>query len=438
MDKPAGLSQSERQRNFVLGAASGMMRVLADTVADPKLIVTWFVTYLTGSPLVFGLLLPLQKVGVHLPQLLVSGAAQQLKRKMPLYRALGLVRLLSWTVATLLVFAVGRYDRRLILMAFLALYGAYWVTEGVAGIAGMDIVTKAVSADRRGRFFAWINSGGAVLALATSFLLSYVFDERRGLPFPNNFGLLFGLAVLGVGLSVFLFTRVREPVEQVVTNGRVGLVPLRQIAQILRRDPNFARFVLAYAIQHLSGIAATFFVVYVKQVLGAPESLLAAFLAAATATSVVSALFWGWLSDRYGSRICLVLCSVLHIPVALIPILLGRGAPYLIFVPLGILATFAAMSLEIAPKKFMMDIAPASERMVYFGLLNTVLGGVSLLYALGGLIVARWGYYAVFWFAVLCPTIATVLFWGLREPVAAPVAVATVDGIRALSARGSE
>jgi MFS family permease len=425
--KLSELSENDLRRNFRFGVASGALGVMVNTIADSGLIITWFVSYLTASPVVIGLLLPLQKAGLHLPQLLVPGAAQRLPKKLPLWQALKLVGGLCWGLVAVLLFAFGGRNPSLVLIPFLVLYAIYWLTTGLSSVVGFHVVGKTISPQRRGAFFAWFNSGGALLTLASSALISYVLDEKRDLPFSTSFGILFCLAALGLGLSLLAVIRVKEPAEQTGDSAGTALVLFARIGQILRRDRNMALLLVAYTFQHLAGIAAPFFILYARDVLSAPDSLLGLLLAAATAISVVAALFWGWFSDRWGSRKAFVLSALLHIPAPLVPLIFGPRLHYLTIVPLAILAVFARLAFEIAPNKYILDIAPPADRMVYMGISNVVVGVVSLLYALGGFIVQQWGLYAVFVVATICPLFSLVFFWLLQDPAASKAAVVAGD-----------
>lgn len=59
-------------RNFRLGVINGALFTLAETLMDPTLVMVAFVSALTSSPLLIGLIVPLRNTGWFLPQLYVS------------------------------------------------------------------------------------------------------------------------------------------------------------------------------------------------------------------------------------------------------------------------------------------------------------------------------------------------------------------------------
>ena len=71
---------------------------------------------------------------------------------------------------------------------------------------------------------------------------------------------------------------------------------------------------------------------------------------------------------------------------------------------------------EVAPNKFILDSAPAGERVVYVGVHNSAMGAVSLFSAVFGFIVQLWGLRAGFAVCVGCQLLALALFVMMREP----------------------
>ena len=106
----------------------------------------------------------------------------------------------------------------------------------------------------------------------------------------------------------------------------------------------------------------------------------------------------------------------MSLPVPLMPFVLGTHVPYMAYAPALILIGLNVMAYEIAPPKFLLDAAPASNRVIYVGLTNTVLGVMSLLYAVDGLIVQRWGLSAAFVLFLACELVSLSFFLMVREP----------------------
>jgi len=414
--KPSTLSEEQLRRNFILGVANGTLFRLFAALTHPSLVLTWFVSQLGASSVVIGLLLPISTGGWLLPQLPVSGYVQHQRRKMVVYRAASVVRTLCWTLLTISVFILGPRNERLLLAVFVLLFAGYSFAAGVGGLPFMDVVGKAIAADRRGSFFAWRGFAGGLLALGGSALTRYVLDEQHGLAFPANFGLLFAIAGVAAVAGFCCFAQVTEPVEDVSATRKAQGLQLLRIGNLLRRDSNHGLFIAARVALLVSTVAIPFYSVFARERLGAPVGMVGTYLGAFTAAVVGSTLLWGWLSDRFGNRVGMLLVSVLSIPLPLVPILFSDGIPYavftLAFLGLGIIQG----GIQIVSLSFVLDIAPLSERVLYIGLVNTVLGVVSFMLVIGGFIAERWGLSALFGLSSASALVSLVLTLILHEP----------------------
>ena len=81
----ARLPQREVRRSFALGVFNGAAFRFAEAVTDPPLVLTWFVSRLTTSNLLIGLVGPMGDAGWFLPQMFVANHIQRMPRKMPSY-----------------------------------------------------------------------------------------------------------------------------------------------------------------------------------------------------------------------------------------------------------------------------------------------------------------------------------------------------------------
>src|SRR5512137_2047860 len=111
---PAMLSPERARRNYLLGVLDGTLFRLSYVLADPSLVLPWFIAQLTASPVAVGLLLPLNRMSATLPQFLLTGVFHRANRKMPLYRVAAAGRVLSWALAVLAVWVLGARHRPLL------------------------------------------------------------------------------------------------------------------------------------------------------------------------------------------------------------------------------------------------------------------------------------------------------------------------------------
>jgi MFS family permease len=378
---------------------------------------------LTTSNFLIGLVAPIRNGGWFLPQLLASNYLQNRERKLPLYSAASVVRAFLWALMTLLLFLND--DPHLLLVGFFALFTLSTLVAGLSGLSFMDVVGKVIPATRRGSFFGWRRFLGGILALGGSLLVRHILDENHGLPFPDNYGVLFLLYFLIAGFGMWLFCQVVEPVEPVQKNNVTPLGQFRQAWEVLRHDANYRTFLVVRLSLVAADVATPFYIVYAKRTFGLQASMVGVYLVAYTMMGLLSNLFWGYVSDRYGNRLVVCFLSLVGLLTPLMalvtlplvrlvsgPIIL---ASYSFVVVFGLSGAFFSGNF-IGAMTFLLDIAPPSRRTLYVGFMNTALGIFTFSSAVGGLVVDWVGLRAFFYLAIAFYAVALFFSLRLREP----------------------
>lgn len=420
MAEPANdLSPVARQhlkRNYRCGVLNGVAYRVAETMIDPTLVLTWFLTQLTSSSFIIGLVAPLRSAGWFLPQLLVSSFAQRQERKITLYRVCGLVRAVAIASLAAATWLVGARPVPMLIIFFLCL-ALLSFGEGFSGISFMDIVAKAIPPRRRGSFFALRSFLGGTLALGSGAAVRYVLSAEAGLAFPANFAILFSLAAVGIWISVIGFSSIVEPIEPVDPKVVTFAAQLRRAWWFLKQDHNFRRLILVRLLLVAGGgLATPFYIVYAKNVLNATAGSVGTYLLAFTIASIASNVLWGRISSRQGNKRVIVASILIGLCIPLTALLAGRmGSLQLFLVPFVLRGVYESSNM-IGPVNFVLDIAPAAERPIYIGLINTVLGFASLALMMSGVIVQVTGFEVLFLLTTAFFVLAFVAALGLRDP----------------------
>ena len=416
-------AQRHLRRNFTLGVLNGAFFNLSSALLDPSLVLSWFVSQLTTSNFLIGLIVPIQNGGWFLPQLVVSSYLQRRQRKLPFYAYMAGVRVTIWGLMTLAVFLIE--DPAVLLVVFFLLLTAYSLGDGLGGLSFVDIVAKTIPPTQRGAFFGWRNFLGGLLALGGSLLVKYILDERRGLAFPDNYAILFLLSFFTLGLALGSFTLMVEPLEPVneerITLGR----QLRRAWDLPRGDKNYRRFLTMRLLLIAAEIATPFYIIYAKQALSVSVSMVGVYLMGTTLASFASNLLWGRISDRRGNKLLIALTNLLglFIPLTALSIVpltnlwpgLRELAPGL-FALVFVLSGCSKSGAMIGNMNFLLEIAPADNRPLYVGFTNTILGIALLAASVGGLIVDLVGFTVLFSLALAFYALALLLTLRLQEP----------------------
>ena len=134
-------------RTFRLGVVNGVLYILSETLLDPTLVLIAYLSMITDSPILLGMLLPLRDGAWALPQLWVSCFLPSIPRKIDMYRKLSVVRILSWGSIAVVINFVRQPD--LILILFFLAYALAALTSGLSGLPFLEIVGKTIPAERQ-------------------------------------------------------------------------------------------------------------------------------------------------------------------------------------------------------------------------------------------------------------------------------------------------
>lgn len=414
------LPQREIRRSFILGVVNGALFEFAERLIDPPLVLTWFVSRLTSSNLLVGLVAPLGDAGWFLPQVFIAGIVQRMPRKMLSYTLASVVRAIAWFLVAAAVWLVD--DPTLLLVAFFGLYGVARLAAGLGGLGFFEVVAKTIPANRRGSFFAWRLLTGGILGLGAGVVTREVLNRFA---FPHGHALLFVIYDAVIIPAMLAFIIIREPPGTAVPQAPTLRQQLRRAGQLLRTDAVFRRYMGMRTALGLAGIALPFYGVYARNVLGAPEGMVGIYVAVRVGAGLLANLPWGSVGDRKGNRLVTLWLSLGNAFTALLALVLagwvavspsrGPWLPYLAL-PLFFLNGALTPASMLVGSNFLLELVPEAERPLYLGLSNTLIGIIVLISGFGGLVVDLLGYSGLFALSALLCLLAWWWARGLPEP----------------------
>lgn len=301
------LPEREVRRSFALGVFNGAAFSLAEALIDPPLVLTWFVSQITSSNLLAGLVAPLGNAGWFLPQIFISARIQRMERKMPSYTLSAVIRIVIWMLLITTVWIVD--DPQVLLVSFFVLYTIARLTSGLAGLTFFDVVAKTIPVQRRGSFFGWRQLLGGLLGLGGGWVVKTVLNHPA-LPFPDGHALLFALYCVVMVPGLVSFIMIREPPGTIVNAPATIGKQLRRARQLVRENAAYRRHSSARVAIILAGTALPFYGIYARSVLGAPEGMVGIYVATRIGAQLFLNLPWGRLSDRRGNRRVMQLLSL--------------------------------------------------------------------------------------------------------------------------------
>lgn len=386
-------------RNYRLGVINGVLYIVSETLLDPTLVLIAYLSVITDSPILLGMLLPLRDGAWALPQLWVSTFLPGIPRKIDFYRKLSVVRILSWGLIAVVINFVRQPD--LILILFFSAYALAALTSGLSGLPFLVVVGKTIPAERRGEFFAWRFGLGGLLGVGASVLVRWLIDPNGPLPTPQNYGLLAALYFVAASVSLLFFNQVKEPPDPIVGPRIPFREQLRRAYGFFQRDRSYRRFIAMQSMITVAGSATPFFAVFVQQSLGGSKVMVGIYLGVLTVTNLLANIFFGRMSRRWGNRRVMLSATVMGLGMSLLVTLLavfgrplgivGRAADVAL-VPVFILSGLRGTGIGVAANSLLLDLAPVSERSLYLGFSNTFYGLVMLATFTSGLVLSWIGF----------------------------------------------
>jgi len=406
------VSANLRHNLAALGADYALF-VVGLAFASQSTILPAFAAYLGASNVAIGAIPAVMTLGWFLPSLFAAGHTETLAQKLPFVLRYTVWERVPFAVLALAAFFLADLSPALALGLMLLML---LVTTGVGGVlmpAWMDVIARAIPVTLRGRFFAFANlaasAGGLAGSVATASILAAV-------PAPASYGVCFVFAAVCMALSYGALVVVREP----AAGASAPAVPLREylsrIPALLGRDPNLAWFLAARAFAVVGSIGGGFYTVYALGTWGAPAAQVGVFTTLLFVGQMVGNAVLGWLADRRGHRLVIMLGLGATFAGNLVAVAAPTlGAFGVVFVMMGI--QIAAMN--VSNLNVMLEFAPVpGEQPTYIGLGTTLLAPIAFGAPLAaGLLADAFGFAAVFVVAAVAVGVALgLLLARVRDP----------------------
>ncbi|MGQ9600115.1 MAG: MFS transporter [Anaerolineae bacterium] len=397
--------------NFAVNLIDGSLFWSGLTFISSATLLPLFVSKLTSSPLLIGLVAVIAQGGWFLPQLLTAHWVERLPRRKPIAVHLGLPleRLPLWLVAASPLLATCSPTMALIL--FFASYTWHNVGAGLIATSWQDLLARCFPVNRRGRFWGTTTFVGSSLGIAGAGLSAWLLNR---FPFPTNFAYVFSLAATFITLGWFLVILTREPAMPMDNTQQTHRQFLANLSDLLRRDVNFRRFLIARSAMTLGGMGTGFLTVSAVRQWQIPDSTAGLYTAIYLLGQTASNLILGLVADRYGHKLPLelgALASALAFTFAWLAPLAHWYYP--VFALLGLNTSTVFVSGLLAPLEF----ATPQRRPTYVGLTSTTIGLITVVAPLLGAWLAGIDYALLFAVSAgISLTAFVALHWWVREP----------------------
>lgn len=397
--------------NFAVNLLDGAFFWFGASFMSASTILPLFVSKLTPSPLAIGLLAVLSQASWFLPQLFTANTVERLARKKAVVVNLGLFleRLPVWGLVLAAIIAAD--SPALALAIFFICFAWHGLGAGSLGTAWQDLIARMFPVERRGRFLGLTNfvgaGTGAIGAVASTWLL-------QNLSYPTNFTVLFLIAATAILISWGWLALAREPVQKGAASATSIREYLAGLPDLLRRDHNFRRFLMARGLMALAGMGSGFVTVSALKRWQVPDSTAGLYTIAFLAGQTLGYIVFGFLSDRRGHKLALEL--------AILASTIGFALTWLAPIPEWYFAAFALFGIGSSAvvgsaMLVVMEFCEPERRPTYIGITSTSIGVIGIVAPLIGAGLASMSYDALFAVCVAIDVVAlAMMHWRVQDP----------------------
>jgi MFS family permease len=376
--------------NYVGNFVHGMLGMTGFRLVNAPTFLPAYLHLISGSNTIVGLGLALQQMGGIISPIVAGAKIEHLRRIMPTAVVLGSLGRLAILGMALAGWFLRDQAQVITLLLFIFLFGVFM---GAQRVAFSLLMSKVIPISLRGRLQAWRNAIGGLIAA----ILAYVSGKYLiganvlGNGYSTTFVLAFILTSAGLW---FLQFQIREP-EPPTLREPVRLVDrMKDVPGLIAADPAYRWFLVVQMLATAARIATPFYILHVGTTMhldGATLGLLSlAFLGADT----VSNIGWGYLGDRSGFHIVLLLSIIGWIAATLL--LMTLHTPMSVFFAFFVLGA-AQAGYAMASQTMILEFGHRDDLPMRIGISATAEGVTATLGPLvGGTVADLLGYNFVF------------------------------------------
>ncbi len=375
-------------------------------------VIPLFVSTMTDSAILIGLIPAIHSVGWQLPQLLLANKVAQQRQFKPMVLLNTIherVPFLGLAIIAGLIPVIGKEVALPLTFLMLIWQG---LGGGITANAWQTMIGKIIPANNRGMFFGAQSSALSLLASVGAVIAGFILAKYKN---STGFSLCFFLASINLVISFIAIALTREPVNAPVETSLNPTNFLAGVGKILKKDKNFRWYLIARMLCQLSVMGFAFYTVYAVRYHGVSEVGVGWMTSVLLGTQIIVNPLLGWLGDRWGHHGLIEIGFI----AATLSTLTAWWAPapgwfYLTFTLAGI-ANVAIWTIGMA---ILLEFGNETERPTYIGMANTLVAPVTILAPfLGGWLADMAGYQAAFLASAVCGVVTTLVFhYQVKDP----------------------
>jgi MFS family permease len=375
------------RHNTIVNVLDGAFFGFAMGFASFATMIPLFVSQLTDSAILIGLIPAIHTLGWQLPQLLTARHVSRMQRFKPFVILMTVNERVPFLgLAGVAWFWMTDHPSLAVVMTFLMFvwqgFGA-----GFTANAWQNLIGKIIPGEVRGTFFGAQSAAANLLSSLGAIMAGLLLDR---LPSPQDFTYSFLLCggLLGISWIFLALTKESPRTVEIETEHQAPL--WNTVVSILQTNLSFRWFLASRFVFQFGTMAFAFYTVYAVRQLGMSEITAGVLTSVLLITQVVANPLFGWVADRWSRKWVMALGAA----AAFGSTALAWAAPSLSwFYPIIILEGLANTVFWTIGMTLSLEFGREEERPTYVGMANTLIApGAILAPLLGGWLADRGGY----------------------------------------------
>ncbi|MBI9020416.1 MAG: MFS transporter [Verrucomicrobia bacterium] len=342
-------------RNYLAHCIEGGLYMGGLTFIAADSVMPAMISLLGGGNWLIALMPVMTMMGVAWPTLLVAHRVEQLYWMKPFVLISSLIQRLIYLVAALaLIFLSRTHPVAAVLIAAFAPFVAGSI-GGTVVCAWMELVARVIPSDRLASSWAIRKILTAIIGIFAGGIIKTVLSQHPG---AEGFGILHLYTFAGLMCSFFIFAMIREtkPLPPHPDKPRRTFIEnMRSIPDLVRAYPQYRRFLKVKLLTMGIYIPAPFLAIHALETVGRGPGFLGDLVMAQMTGTIAGNILAGWLGDRLGGKILLIIARLSLIALCLGALFAESAAAFLaLFFIFGVGLNFnevgeATVTLEIVP-----------------------------------------------------------------------------------------
>ena len=371
-----------------------------------------FVSGMTESAILIGLIPAIRAVGWQLPQLFNANQVARLRQYKPLVLLMTIHERAPYLGLALTAWMLPTLGPKITLPIVFILLIWTGLGSGFTANPWQNMIAKIIPAENRATFLGAQAAFANIMIASTAILAGYMLGWFES---PFNFVILFLISSLAYGISMAALGLTREPVDEEKELPAITHSPFAGMGEILKKDRNFVWYLIFRIVYQFATMGFAFYIVYGLRRFEMDGITAGLLTAALTVTQTVANVVMGWLADRWGHRKILIVGMLM----VSLSSLLAWVAPELSWLyPVFIFSGLANVAYWTIGMAMTVEFGEEAQRPVYIGMSNTLIAPATILAPLlGGFIVDAAGFQTTFIISIIGGLVATaMLVFLIKDP----------------------